>query len=295
MVEVWSLVAAGIMISCLIYPLIRISSASLTIAIGLFLIFIIELLTIEISSYLVTSPVFRDFAFRPIYLSTGDSIYTLFTSIFLHAGFIHIIINALVLVFLGIFLEERIGTPRFLIIFVVAGIGGSLTYGLLNWNQITAAIGASGAISGILGAMGILYPRERMNFIVGFIPLRNMPMWVVILIFLGLQLLFVNPSSGIAWEGHIGGLLTGMLIAPWITRLSPEARAARGEKADVMLFAKTREEREIARQIRSESIEDVRRAWIDKLAETAECPVCGARMRANRGRLKCRNGHKFNL
>lgn len=284
MVDVWPILAVGVMISSLIYPLVRISSASLSISIGLFVIFLFELLDSDLINKL---------AFYPMDLPDPGSAYTIFTSMFLHGGFGHIVFNVFVLVLIGNLLEERIGTVKFLAIYIISGLGGNLLYALINSDNPVGVIGASGAISGILGAIVILYPNQP--FMLIFLPFRNIPAWLMVLIFLAMQLLIALSQTNIAWEAHIGGLATGILITPWLMRLSIEDRMDRGEKLDVMVFAKTAKEREIAAQIKSESIKDVRNAWIDQLAETAKCPICGQKVRNYRGRIKCRNGHKFNI
>ena len=291
--DVLSILVIAIMLASLIYPILRKGSASLTIAIGLFAIFMLELVTSR-SGIIVTSRLFIDLAFSPAYLTSGDALYTVFTSIFLHASFTHIIFNVVALVFIGIFLEERIGNERFLTIFIISGIVGSLTFGLANFGNFSFAIGASGSISGILGAIGILYPRQ--GFMILFLPIKNIPAWVIVLGFLAIQLyLAMVPGSLIAWEAHVGGLAAGLAIAPLVVRFQSEERATRGEKVNIMLFATTPEEKEIANRIRSESMREVRTAWMEQLVTTAKCPLCGARIRVYRGRIKCRNGHKFNV
>ena len=272
------------MISSLIYPLVKISSASLSISIGLFVIFLFELLDSDLINIL---------AFSPLDLQDPGSVYKVFTSMFLHGGFGHIVFNVFILVLIGNLLEERIGSPRFLAIYIISGLGGSLVYALVNFGEPVAVIGASGAISGILGAIVVLYPNQP--FMLLFLPFRNIPAWVMVLIFLAMQMFIALSQTNIAWEAHIGGLATGILITPLIMRISLEDRVDRGEKIDVMVFTKTPKEREIAAQIKSESIKDVRNAWIDQLAETARCPICGQKVRNYRGRIKCRNGHKFNI
>ncbi|HDP97386.1 MAG TPA: rhomboid family intramembrane serine protease [Euryarchaeota archaeon] len=284
MVDVWPILAVGVIISSLIYPLVRISSASLSISIGLFVIFLFEM---------IDSRLINELAFSPLDLRDIGSSYTIFTSMFLHGGFGHIVFNVFILVLIGNLLEERIGSPKFLAIYIISGIGGGLVYALVNLGDNVGVIGASGAISGILGAIAILYPNQP--FMLLFLSFRNIPAWVMVLIFLAMQMFIALSQTNIAWEAHIGGLATGILIAPLLMRISIEERVDRGEKIDVMVFAKTPKEREIAAQIKPESIRDVRNAWIDQLAETAKCPICGQKVRNYRGRIKCRNGHKFNI
>jgi len=297
MIDGFAILAIAIMTACLAYPLIRRFSASLSIAIGIVLVFIVEIIAIEF--YFSPDPLsFPDnLAFNPIYLRTGDSIYTVFTAIFIHADFFHILFNAIALVFLGLMLEEKIGARKLIVIFVIAGIVGNIVYGIANLNQYSPAVGASGAISGILGGMLALFPRERVNFIIYFFPLRNVPIWMVVLIFLAIQLLFVlAPGARVAWQAHIGGLVAGLLFTPSIARFGLRGLEIRtGNTIDINKLAKTKEEREIAERIESESIPEIRKAWLEQFAKTAKCPICGSRMRAQRNGFKCRNNHRFKI
>ena len=295
MIDAWALAAICIMIGSIIYPFIRKLAASLSITIGLVIIFMLEMAAIMSTSWQMPPDDFPyNLAFSPIYLSTGDALYTLVTSIFIHAEFLHIIFNALWLVFLGLMLEERIGTPRFIAIFLVAGLAGSLTYGIVNFSSPGLALGASGAIFGVMGSMLVLFPRERMNLIIYFIPLRNIPVWLMVLFFLAIQLLLaLSPSSMIAWEAHVGGLAAGMAVTPFISRQRSEPRLDRAESIDMDKIASTKEQREILLRIQSETIPEVRRAWLEELAKSLPCPICQSRMRVYRDGFKCRNNHKF--
>jgi len=294
--ELWSVIAVIAMIGCILYPTLRRTSASIVITIGLVLIFMVELVDLWSSPTGSNNTVLTDLAFSPIYLSTGDSIYTIFTSIFLHASFYHIFLNAISLVFIGMMLEERIGTNKFVLLFILTGMIGSLVYGIANLGYLYLVVGASGAISGLLGALLVLYPREKVNFIIYFLPLRNTPMWVIVMIFLGLQLLIaLSSGTNVAWQSHIGGLASGMALAPLIMRMKTKDKELLGESIDIGKLATTPKEKEIAERIRAETIPEVREAWIGQFSQTAKCPICGARIKANRGSLKCMNGHKFKI
>lgn len=287
MVGTASVIAMVVMIGSLAYPFLRKALATLAIAIGLFIVFALELM--------FWPSVINDLAFSPETLRTGNSIFTIFTSIFLHGSIIHIFLNVLVLVFIGMMLEERIGKPRFVAIFLIAGIVGNLTYGLANFGASTLAVGASGAIFGIMGAILVLYPREPSPIVPLPIPV-SMPIWVVVLIFIVLQIGYAfSPGSGVAWQAHVGGLATGMVIAPLMMRLRASDRLVRGERIDIMKMAHTPKEKEIAARIASADVADVRGAWLEEFSKTARCPICGAALEAHRGGLKCKSGHRFSI
>jgi len=288
MVESWSLIAVVAMAGCLVYPLLRRALASLSIAIGLFVIFLIEL-----ASYPF---VIEDLAFSPIYLQNGYAPYTVFTSIFMHANFLHIISNAFILAVIGLIFEERIGTPRFLAVFLISGIAGNLVYGLMNFGDYGLVVGASGAISGILGMILVLFPRERTGLMMFPIPIPNLPVWALVLLMMAWQFVFIlDPNSHVAWQAHVGGFVVGAAITPLMMRIGSGDGAARGEAIDIMQFANTPKERDIVERIRRESVPDVRDAWLEELAKTARCPKCQGRLAASRGGLRCESGHRYRI
>jgi len=135
--------------------------------------------------------------------------WTIITAIFVHGGFAHIIFNMISLYFLGSFFLRAAGERSFLAVFFLGGLVGNAVYVLLAPPNVIA-IGASGAIFAIGGALATLVPRVPVY--VFFIPIA-MPLWAAIIIFFLLSFLF----SGIAWQAHLGGLLLG-LVAGFILR-----------------------------------------------------------------------------
>ncbi len=139
------------------------------------------------------------------------------TSIFLHGGFIHLFFNGYALLLFGSILEKRINQKRFLILFFASGIIGSLIYLLTIYIGIAPsipALGASGAIYGILGAVAIFTPNLLIYF--WFFPMRMkhaVILWVVIE-FIGT----FNVNSGIASAAHLSGLLFGLAYAHYIKK-----------------------------------------------------------------------------
>jgi membrane associated rhomboid family serine protease len=140
-------------------------------------------------------------------------IWQLISSIFLHAGLMHLFLNCYALVAFGSFLEQKVGTRLFLIIFFLAGIFGNLLYLFTIYIGIIPpipALGASGAIYGILGALALISP-NLVILLFGFIPIKIKDaaiLWVIIE-FIG----SFNASSGIGSAAHLGGLIVGYLIA----------------------------------------------------------------------------------
>jgi membrane associated rhomboid family serine protease len=128
--------------------------------------------------------------------------WTIISSIFVHAGWGHIIVNMISLYFLGSFLLRAVGERSFLTVFFLGGLAGNFLFVLLA-NPFSTAVGASGAIFALGGALVVIIPRAPV--IIFPIPVP-MPLWVAILIFL-----FISFLPGIAWQAHLGGLLLGVI------------------------------------------------------------------------------------
>lgn len=146
---------------------------------------------------------------------------TIFTSMFLHGGFLHLGGNMLYLWIFGNNVEEAMGHVRYLLFYLACGLAAALTMVLVTPLSNYPMIGASGAISGVLGSYVLLFPRAKVRVIVPlgiiFYPLRISAMWVVGFWFL-LQLwnaAFTDASEpGVAWWAHVGGFVMGLALTP---------------------------------------------------------------------------------
>ena len=147
--------------------------------------------------------------------------FTAFTSMFLHAGFMHILFNMMILIFIGATLESRIGTKPFMLAYLITGY----LSGLISSIFIGPGIGASGAICGILGLFAGLYPKEKFSGFIYFIPVRNIPMIYLIFIFVGMEVLlqFTIPSN-IGHFTHVIGLFCGFAMAPMVKKFANRRR-----------------------------------------------------------------------
>jgi uncharacterized protein len=135
--------------------------------------------------------------------------WTVVSYMFTHADFFHLLFNMITLYFFGSFLSRLVGHKPFFIIYFAGGLAGALIVLLLS-SPFSYTIGASGAIFALGGALAVLTPQMRV-FIFP-IPVA-MPLWVAIL--LGFLVLAFLP--GVSWQGHLGGLLFG-LLAGWYLR-----------------------------------------------------------------------------
>ena len=144
---------------------------------------------------------------------------TLFTAMFLHGGWMHVIGNMWYLWIFGNNVEDKLGHFRFLIFYLLSGLIASLTYVATNANSQVPMIGASGAIAGVLGAYLIRFPQARVLTLVWFgffvrivaIPaIFVLGFWFIIQLLNGLPSIGANITGGVAWFAHIGGFVAGM-------------------------------------------------------------------------------------
>jgi len=142
------------------------------------------------------------------------------TSMFLHGGWLHLLGNMLFLWIYGDNVEDAMGHGRFLGFYLLCGIAAVFAQALSNPASPYPIIGASGAISGILGAYLLLFPRARVLTLVllpFYVTTVRMPARLLLLLWFAVQLvsdLAVAGAGGIAFRAHIGGFLTGLLLTP---------------------------------------------------------------------------------
>jgi len=232
-------------------------------------------------------------AFNVTDLTNPDRVYTLLTSMFAHASLAHLLFNVLGLVLIGMVFEQRIGAKPYILLFLLSGVAGTLTFAAVHWdNPAYAVLGASGAISGVLGGFARMYPNERMSMILFVFPLPPMPVWIIVIIFVALQSLFISASSGIAYEAHLGGLAAGLLLAPLVVKLPTQKREKRTIALSTLRkLATTPELKTILRRIEDETVPDVRGAWIEHFLSRARCPYCNAPLRVSKDTVMCQKGH----
>jgi len=159
-----------------------------------------------------------------------ENIRTLWSYMFLHGSWGHLLFNGYFLYTFGDNVEHLFGRVRFAIFFVATGLlAGGIHY-LLTTNTATPVVGASGAISGVLAAYLWAFPRARLFQNILFIPLK-IPVWVYVVgwaIFQVAMGLFGTGggASAVAWFAHAGGFAVGLVVTPWVLR-SRRKRIAR--------------------------------------------------------------------
>jgi membrane associated rhomboid family serine protease len=146
---------------------------------------------------------------------------TIFTSMFMHGGFLHLGSNMLYLWIFGDNIEDSMGHLRFLVFYVLCGVAAALSQGLLDPASEIPMVGASGAISGVLGAYFLLHPGATVRVLIFFgffATVAHVPAVIVLGLWFLLQLFsgFATPSDagGVAFWAHIGGFVGGMVLIP---------------------------------------------------------------------------------
>jgi len=146
---------------------------------------------------------------------------SLFTSMFLHASPAHLLGNMLFLWIFGDNVEDFFGHIGYLAFYLFCGVASGLTHILFNLHSSVPAVGASGAISGVLGAYLLLYPRNRiltliLIFLVPLPAFLILGYWFLLQFVAGISSFGAAATGGVAWWAHIGGFLTGMLITAFV-------------------------------------------------------------------------------
>lgn len=155
----------------------------------------------------------------PAKILTGTSLYTLFTSMFMHGGFLHILGNMLYLWIFGDNVEDTLGKFWFIIMYLLSGLVGSFAHILVSPNSGIPMIGASGAVSGVLGCYIMLYPKARVLALVPiifFIRIIMLPAYIFLGFWIFLQMIYgvgtIGGSGGVAYFAHIGGFAVGIIF-----------------------------------------------------------------------------------
>lgn len=146
---------------------------------------------------------------------------TLFSSMFLHAGWAHILGNMVFLFVFGIHVERSMGAVSFLVFYLLCGLGANALEILTSIGSNAPGLGASGAISGVLAAYLVLYPSSHVRTLIPlgfFFWTARLPAWAFIGFWFVLQILFglmsisTVSSGGVAYAAHVGGFVTGLLL-----------------------------------------------------------------------------------
>ena len=149
----------------------------------------------------------------PIDLYAVPAIVTIFSSMFMHGGFMHIIGNMLYMWIFADNIEDDLGPTKFIIFYLLSGIGAAMTQVLIDTHSQVPMVGASGAIGGVLGAYLINHPKARVLVLIPF-GFFSQLIKIRALYVLGFWFIlqFISQGGGVAYAAHIGGFVSGMIL-----------------------------------------------------------------------------------
>jgi membrane associated rhomboid family serine protease len=160
----------------------------------------------------------------PAELAVVPAWMTVFTSMFLHGGWMHLIGNLLYLWIFADNVEDRFGHGRFVVFYALCGVAAAMAQALPDPDSQIPMVGASGAISGVLGAYLLMFPRAHVLVLLPLGPLSQLvrlPAPLVLGLWFAMQLLselLAPPGAGVAFRAHIGGFVAGLLLLPVFRR-----------------------------------------------------------------------------
>lgn len=165
-----------------------------------------------------------EYGFIPMEISSGEDYFSLITSMFMHGGFMHLIGNMLFLWIFGDNIEATIGNFKFLMFYILGGLVASFSHIIMDPASTIPCVGASGAISAVMGAYLVMFPRSQIKLIV-LLYLRPFYMvayvflgfWIIMQLFSGIGALPIFSKEGVdgggvAYWAHIGGFVFGVMV-----------------------------------------------------------------------------------
>jgi len=301
-----SLIAIAVMIGGILISYVKKWMMTYALIITNFIVFVISLV--------FQRTIIQQLGFRPIYLTPElfPQIYTLFTSMFVHSGFLHIFGNMLIFFFIGMAFEQRIGWSKFLIIYLITGVGGALTHSILNLGSLTPLVGASGAIFGIMGAFAFSYPNDEvvMPIPLGFIMVfRRIRVVFAVLIFAALEtfIVLIGTQDNTAHFAHLGGLISGVILAALLLKRPSTPSASYSSRqqpytiniqqtprrpydfSKLSALATTPDLQQLLTKVKHENVPQVQDVWLDHFIEKTNCPVCQHQLKHFNRKIWCDN------
>jgi membrane associated rhomboid family serine protease len=260
------------------------------------------------------------FGLVPVLSGEPTHFHRMFTSAWLHADFIHVLGNILVIALVGVPLEQRLGAKRWIAVYFIGFLGGNIAWVLSHPNSYAPAIGASGAAFGLLGAYLACWPEDKIEFPLIFL-IRAWPVWLIAFIRLGLEIFQMYSiqvgtagETNIAHMAHVGGFFLAYLAARPIAKGAPSPISEMDSSGRVSSLSDDIRKQATARmgdlggdpwestgkklegraarilsRLRKEGDElETRRAWLEELSEHTICPVCDGEVIAIDDRGVCR-------
>ena len=237
-----------------------------------------------------------ELGFQPVFLqSLGFELLTLISSMFMHGSPMHLLMNMIILILLGVPFEDRIGSRSFLRIYLISGFFGSLLTGSISlWNGDevdTIHIGASGAVFGIMGAFVLLYPRLEIPMLLGPIFMHRVPVFLSTLVFVAMETLYValGTSDGIGHGTHMASFIAGVFLAPYYSNKTDDNESIIDFDTSQLskVFEKTRIGSHELKMIEQSDEPELVSAWVEKFWEIQKCPDCNTSLTPEAECLDC--------
>ena len=168
---------------------------------------------------------------------------SLLLSLFMHGSWLHLLGNMLFLWIFGNNVEDRLGRFKFIFFYLLCGVGASLVHVLFNLDSLTPVIGASGAVSGVMGAYLLLFPQARIRtlvFVFILVTTMDIPAAVFLVIWFAFQFFYAGGGAGIAWLAHVGGFILGMVLLMILRERASGRRSkfCRNDRAEEVVMKK---------------------------------------------------------
>jgi len=224
-----------------------------------------------------------DLGFKSQYIAEPQfRLVSIITAMFMHGGSMHLLMNMLVLILLGVPFEERIGSRSFLLIYFISGILGSLITGLLSvYNQEglnTLNIGASGAVFGIMGGFALLYPRDEIPMLLGPIFLHRVPVILATIVFVAMETFYVgmNTQDGVGHGTHMASFIAGVFLSPLFPKKSiTEKQSVNFDITYLTKLYDNSKQGEYELQMLKEADEpELQSVWLETFLEKQICLEC---------------------
>ncbi|MDC0243111.1 rhomboid family intramembrane serine protease [Marine Group III euryarchaeote] len=224
-----------------------------------------------------------DLGFKSQYLAEPQfRLVSIITAMFMHGGSMHILMNMLVLILLGVPFEERIGSRSFILIYFISGILGSLITGsvsVFNSEGLnTLNIGASGAVFGIMGGFALLYPRDEIPMLLGPIFLHRVPVILATIVFVAMETFYVgmNTQDGIGHGTHMASFIAGVFLSPLFPKkaISVKQSLKIDEVYLTKLYEKSKKGKYELDMLKAADEPELQSAWLETFLEKQVCLEC---------------------
>ncbi len=282
------------------------TSVALATVLSLLLVSFVQFAESILGGYAMSYSWVVDFlGIKPSIMADPAESYRMVTAAWLHADWLHVLFNILVVALVGVPLEQRLGSRRWMMVYFLGFMGGNIAWIISHPESSIPAIGASGAAFGILGAYMACWPEDKIEFPLLFL-IRAWPVWLIVFVRLGLEVLQIYElqsatagDSNVAHMAHFGGFFLAYLLARPLARGAPSPLDEVSGTSGIGSSMAMREQAmsrmgsleedpwalsgkplhgaaaRILSRLREEGDElETRRAWLEELSENAICPIC---------------------